>query len=135
MRKSVLIIEDDDDMSQLISGILTDAGFSTHISHNGENGFETAENILPDIILLDIMLPGIDGIEVCRLLSTSKKTKHIPVIMVTVKKELSCKLASYISGAKRFVSKPFGVDELIYEVNNALNQYSNSKSSQYDINA
>lgn len=127
---TILVVEDDPDMSQLIGGILSDAGFSTHVCHNGEKGFEEAYNRIPDLILLDIMLPGIDGIEVCRKLSSDDRTKHIPIIMVTVKRELSCKLASYISGAKRFISKPFGVDELLNEVYNALQQHSNSRISQ-----
>jgi len=121
-RKTILVVEDDPDMSELICSVLSSAGYSIVSVDNGEKGLEKAHQIKPDLILLDIMLPCMDGIEVCRSITTNDDTKRIPVIMVTIKRELSTKLASYIAGARRYITKPFGIDELLGEVQKTLRQ-------------
>jgi DNA-binding response OmpR family regulator len=119
-KKRILIVEDDQDMNELITAVLSEAGYETHSVYTGEHGIEKAHQIKPDLVLLDIMLPAMDGIEVCRSIASHTETKGIPIIMLTIKKELSVKLASYIAGARRFITKPFGVEELLGEVKKTL---------------
>ena len=121
-QSTVLVIEDDQDMNELVCAILDTAGYDVQSADNGKDGFEKALEFKPDLILLDIMLPEVDGIEVCRSLSSHEDTRHIPVIMLTLKRELSVKLSSYIAGAKRYITKPFGVEDLLNEVRNTLRQ-------------
>jgi DNA-binding response OmpR family regulator len=120
--KTILVVEDDKDMNELICAILTEAGYKTISVSSGEKGLESAYQDRPDLVLLDISLPQMDGIEVCRAISTNEQTKCIPIIMLTIHKELSIKLSSYIAGARRFISKPFGVEELVGEVKKTLRQ-------------
>lgn len=119
---TVLVIEDDPDMAGLIRSTLSDAGYNVFTSFSGEDGLEKARLFKPDLILLDIMLPRMDGIEVCRALVTGQETARIPIVMVTVKTELSTKLSSYIAGARRYITKPFSPDDLLNTVRVSLRQ-------------
>lgn len=118
----ILVIEDDQDTNDLISTILEDAGFKSLPALDGEQGIEKARAETPDVILLDLMLPTIDGIEVCRRLMADEKTRSIPVIVLTAKQELSTKLSSFVAGAKRFLTKPFDENELISEIQRTIRQ-------------
>lgn len=118
----ILVIEDDEDTNQMICDILSDSGFTTLTAFNGEEGISLAASEQPDVILLDLMLPTIDGIEVCRRLMDDPVTLSIPVIILTAKDELSTKLYSFVAGAKRFITKPFQSQELILEIERTLRQ-------------
>ncbi len=133
--RQVLVVEDDMDMQDLISAVLNENGFTPHSSYDGNEVIRVAEKIRPDLILLDIMLPNRDGIDVCRELSRNRATANIPIIMITAKRDLSDKLSSYIAGAKRYVTKPFEVDELLNEIRLTLRQRSISQahSDEFDI--
>lgn len=120
----VLVIEDDKDMNDLICAALKSAGYSTASSYTGEDGIEVAMDVKPDLILLDIMLPKTDGVEVCRTLSGAADTKSIPVIMITAKKDISSKVSSYIAGAKRYITKPFGIDDLLNTIDKTIDNHS-----------
>jgi len=120
--KTILVVEDDADMNDLICSVLEEAGYKTISVATGEKGLETANQSKPDLVLLDIELPQMDGIEVCRAISSNEKTRSIPVIMVTINRDISMKLSSYIAGARRYITKPFGVDELVGEVRKTLRQ-------------
>lgn len=120
----VLVIEDDKDMNDLICAALNSAGYSTTSTYTGEEGLEVAMEVKPDLILLDIMLPRTDGVEVCRTLSGSVDTKSIPVIMITAKKDISSKVSSYIAGAKRYITKPFGIDDLLSTIDRTIDSQS-----------
>lgn len=122
INKKILIIEDDEDMQQLISMMLSEAGYSTIAAGDGLEGINVAKEIKPDLIMLDLMLPKIDGLEVCKRLSDDAEMKKIPIIITTIKKELSTKLSAYMAGARRYVTKPFGKEELISEVYKTLQQ-------------
>jgi len=118
----VLIVEDDRDTNELVALIMKDAGFETVSALDGREGLDKARDDEPDIIILDLMLPEIDGLEVCRRLSADDKTKSIPIIILTAKRELSTKLSSFVAGAKRFVTKPFDSKDLLTEINRTLRQ-------------
>ena len=89
---------------------------------DGEQGLELAQNSQPGLILLDLMLPGIDGVEVCRRLSSNDATRSIPVIVLTARNELPVKLSSFMAGAKRFLTKPFESDTLLNEISRTFRQ-------------
>ena len=119
-RKVILVVDDDPDLNELMCNILNDAGYETISAYDGSEGMSMTRDEQPDLVLLDIMMPGMDGIEVCRNLNSDDTTRSIPIIMVTVKNELSSKLSSYIAGARRFISKSVQMDELVTEVEKVL---------------
>jgi DNA-binding response OmpR family regulator len=116
----VLIVEDDPDTRELIATILDGAGYNTLSAADGEEGLDKARAERPDLILLDLMIPRVDGIEVCRRLSADDDTRSIPVVIVTAKHELSTKLSSFVAGARRFITKPFESQDLINEIERTL---------------
>ena len=120
--KTVLVVEDDADMNELICTVLQQAGYQTMAAFNGKEAMERANNLQPALILLDIVLPDTDGVELCRSFSKNESTKGVPIIMVSVRRELSTKLSSYIAGARRFIVKPFRVEDLLQDVGRALRQ-------------
>ena len=81
--KNILVVEDDPDIKELISFNLSNQGHQVFEANNGEPGIEKAREKLPDLILLDLMLPGIHGLDVCRIIKADQETKDIPIIMVT----------------------------------------------------
>lgn len=83
---------------------------------------EMAREYKPDVILLDIMLPGKNGIDICKELSREASTSAIPVIIVSVKNDVHTKLSAFIAGAKRYITKPFGVEDIVNEVRKTLRQ-------------
>lgn len=119
---SILVIEDDRDTGELIRTILKKEGYAVTVARDGESGLNEAVINDFDLILLDIMLPGMDGLEVCKMLADNDETRSIPVIILTAKQELSTKLSSFVAGAKRFLSKPFEASELVEEVRRTLRQ-------------
>ncbi|MFH1537644.1 MAG: response regulator [bacterium] len=121
-KKVVLVVEDDVDMNELLCSILSENGYSPVSAFNGEEAFSLARKARPGLILLDIMLPDQDGVDICRNLVRSEDTRGIPIIMVTVRHELTAKLSSFIAGARRFITKPFQVEDLLHEVELTLKQ-------------
>ncbi|MFA6449622.1 MAG: response regulator [bacterium] len=119
---NILVIEDDKDTNDIILTILNDAGFSPFPAYDGEEGLQKAESEQPDVIILDLMLPKINGLEVCRILNSNEKTRAIPVIILTAKRELSTKLSSFVAGAKRFITKPFESQDLVNEIRRTIRQ-------------
>ena len=120
----ILVIEDDPDTQDILCDILSGAGYDPMAVPDGESGLELAENTRPGLILLDLMLPGIDGVEVCRRLSASDVTRGIPIIILTARHELPVKLSSFMAGAKRFLTKPFETDVLLNEIHRTIRQAS-----------
>lgn len=120
--QTILVVEDDKDTRDLIKTILSRDGYEVETARDGKEGLEKALRILPDLILLDIMLPEMDGLAVCKNLMEDGAAKSIPVIILTAKQELSTKLSSFVAGAKRFISKPFEASEITDEVRRTLRQ-------------
>jgi DNA-binding response OmpR family regulator len=117
----ILIIEDDEDMREYLSGSFAPASQIVTAS-NGEIGFEIASQILPDIVICDIMMPGSDGIACCEKLKSDQRTDHIPIILLTAKTGLADRLNGLRAGADDYITKPFSSDELRMKVNNLVNQ-------------
>lgn len=116
MAQSILIIEDDPDIAELISYQLKQAKYMTEIASDGEKGLKAIERGLPAMIILDLMLPGRDGIEICQLLKKGPKTKQIPILMVTAKGEEADRITGFEVGADDYLPKPFSPRELVLRV-------------------
>ena len=116
----ILIVEDDFDISNMLKIYFGSQGYEVEIAGRGSSALEQTRQNLPHLIVLDIMLPDIDGYEVCRRLRTSTRTSHIPVIFLTQKDERSDKLQGLELGADDYITKPFDIEELKLRVQNAI---------------
>jgi len=121
MPETLLLVEDDKNISRLLQYNLEKAGFNIFIAHSGEEALTLVEDKEPDLIILDIMLPGMDGLEVCRHLKRKKETAHIPVVMLTaITHELNRKLSENVMGASGYITKPFTADVLLSTIRELL---------------
>ena len=116
----LLIVEDDVDIASLLRIYFSGLDYEVDIAQCGSDALEKTKQVPPHLIILDIMLPDIDGYEVCRALRTNLRTSHIPVIFLTQKDERSDKLQGLELGADDYITKPFDVDELKLRVQGAL---------------
>ena len=116
----LLIVEDDIDISNMLKIYFSGLGFNTDIAMRGSEALEKTRQVLPHLIVLDIMLPDIDGYEVCRTLRTNTRTSHIPVIFLTQKDERSDRLQGLELGADDYITKPFDIEELKLRVQGAI---------------
>ena len=119
-RESILIIEDDEDIQELVRYNLAREGYRVKAVVSAEEGLRAARAEVPDVILLDLMLPGVDGLELCRMLKADQKVRHIPVIMLTAKGEEADVVAGLELGADDYVTKPFSVKILIARMRTVL---------------
>ena len=106
-RRTVLVIEDETDIVEVLKYNLNKNGFDTLSADSGEKGLEVAAARLPDLILLDLMLPRMDGLEVCRRLRGSERTRQIPIVMLTAKGTEADIVLGLTLGADDYVPKPF----------------------------
>ncbi|MCF8039739.1 MAG: response regulator transcription factor [Desulfohalobiaceae bacterium] len=116
----ILIVEDEVDILNLLQYTFENEGFVTHGFVNGEEALEQAADIGPDIIVLDLMLPGMDGLKVCHRLKTKTRTRDIPLIMLTAKSEVEDRITGLEHGADDYLSKPFSPRELVLRVKGLL---------------
>lgn len=119
----ILIVEDEKDIVESIEYNLKKEGFKVAKANDGLNGLRLAQEKLPALILLDLMLPGLDGLEVCRRLKKNPKTAAIPVIMLTAKGSETDKVVGLEVGADDYIVKPFSLKELIARVKTILRRY------------
>lgn len=120
----ILIIEDERGLTQSLSWYFHREGYETHVAHDGQEGLRKAQTLLPDVVLLDLMLPGMDGLEVCRLLRAGERTRDIPIIMITAKTEETDQVVGYSMGADDYVAKPFSNKVLLHKVKALLRRVS-----------
>ena len=116
----LLVVEDDNDISNMLKIYFTGLGYDVDVAPRGMDALEKTHSVLPHLIVLDIMLPDIDGYEVCRRLRQSTRTSHIPVIFLTQKDERSDKLQGLELGADDYITKPFDIEELKLRVQGAI---------------
>lgn len=112
----ILIIEDDHDIAELVEYNLRQEKYSVEVCRNGAEGLNKARRLLPDLILLDLMLPDMNGLEICRSLKSDPKTKGIPVLMLTAKGEEMDRVVGFEVGADDYLTKPFSPRELVLRV-------------------
>jgi DNA-binding response OmpR family regulator len=118
---TILIVEDNEDVRTYIKDQLADQ-YQILEAHNGKAGLDLALDTIPDLILTDVMMPEMNGVEFCRLIKTNEKTSHIPVIMLTAKAEREDKIEGLETGADDYLIKPFDVGELQVRVRNLIEQ-------------
>ena len=111
MSKSILIVEDDTSLLPLLAYNLKNNGFKVIQAKNGEETLLALKENLPDLLLLDWMMPSPNGIEICKILRQKKETKNIPIIMLTAKSEEDNKIVGLESGADDYIIKPFSTTE------------------------
>lgn len=116
----LLVVEDDNDISNMLKIYFTGLGYDVDVAPRGSEALDKTHTVLPHLIVLDIMLPDIDGYEVCRRLRQSTRTSHIPVIFLTQKDERSDKLQGLELGADDYITKPFDIEELKLRVQGAI---------------
>lgn len=128
-RKTILIIEDELDIQEMLAFNLRNEGFRVLCSVSGEEGFDKAVEKMPHLILLDLMLPGINGLEVCRRLRRNPELDSIKVIMLTAKSEEADIVSGLELGADDYVTKPFSHRVLLARINSLLRRESTNSSS------
>jgi PleD family two-component response regulator len=116
----LLVVEDDIDIGNMLKIYFSGMQFDVDVAVRGSDALERTKQVLPHLIVLDIMLPDIDGYEVCRTLRTNMRTSHIPVIFLTQKDERSDKLQGLELGADDYITKPFDIEELKLRVQGAI---------------
>ncbi len=116
----ILIVEDDIDISNMLRIYFNGQGYDVDAALSGSEALDKTRQGLPHLIVLDIMLPGMNGYDVCRTLRTQTRTSHIPVIFLTQKDERSDKLQGLELGADDYITKPFDIEELKLRVQNAI---------------
>ncbi|QZY57156.1 response regulator [Crassaminicella profunda] len=122
-RKKVLVVDDEQHIIELIQFNLESNGYDVITSENGEDAIAVAEEEMPDVIILDLMLPGIDGFEACKKIRNNEKTRKIPIIMLTAKGEEMDKVLGLELGADDYLTKPFSVRELIARIKAVLRRF------------
>ena len=119
--KKILCIEDEDEMIDLLRMILERKGFEFTGANSGQKGLDMVREVMPDLILLDLMMPGVDGWEVYRQLKADEELMDIPVIVVTAKAQSIDKvLGLHIARVDDYITKPFGAQDLLDSIHHAL---------------
>jgi two-component system phosphate regulon response regulator PhoB len=115
-RMRVLIVEDERDMTEVLEYNLQRDGFETVVAHDGQEGLRKAQMLLPDLILLDLMLPGLSGEDIIRELRAGERTRDIPIVIITAKSEETDQVVGFSLGADDYVTKPFSVKVLLQRI-------------------
>lgn len=115
-KEKILIVEDEKDIVELLHYNLEKENFKIQSANNGQKALDLVRKNHPDLVILDLMLPEIDGLEVCRILKRDPKTSHIPIIMLTAKAGESDKIVGLELGADDYITKPFSIKELIARI-------------------
>jgi len=118
--KKILIVDDEQDIVETLKFILEAHGYTCFCAYNGEDGLNQAKEIMPDLIILDVMMPKINGYKISRLLKYDNKYKNIPIIMVTARSQEQDKLIGEETGVNEYISKPFELDEILAVVKKYL---------------
>lgn len=113
---SILIIEDERSLVEVLSYNLAREGFEVHTATDGQDGLSRARNLLPDLVILDLMLPVVEGLEVCRRLRSDPRTQAIRILMLTARAEEVDEIVGFSMGADDYVAKPFKLKALIHRI-------------------
>ncbi|MBS0209986.1 MAG: response regulator [Planctomycetes bacterium] len=119
-RERILVVDDEEDLLELVRYNLAKEGYRVNCVASGERALREAQDTLPELILLDVLLPRVDGLEICRALKSDPKTKHIPVIMVTAKSEEADVVTGLELGADDYITKPFSPRVLLARIKSVL---------------
>ena len=111
--KKILIVDDEQDIVESLKFVLEVSGFVCYTAYNGEDGLKLAKEIMPDLIILDVMMPKINGYKISRLLKYDSKYKDIPILMITARSQEEDKLIGEETGADEYITKPFDLSEVV----------------------
>jgi two-component system phosphate regulon response regulator PhoB len=115
-RPRILIVEDERALTDVLSYNLEREGYETIVTHDGQEGLRKAQTLLPDLVILDLMLPVLNGLEVCRELRSSERTRQIQILMLTARAEETDQIVGFSLGADDYVTKPFSVKVLMQRI-------------------
>lgn len=119
-KKKVLIVDDEIDIVETLKFILEDSGYQCYCAFDGEEGLNLAREIMPDLMILDVMMPKINGYKISRLLKYDNKYKNIPIMMITARSQDEDKLIGEETGVNEYITKPFELDYVVAKVNEYL---------------
>lgn len=120
MQHKIMVVEDNAQVVETLSTLLRDAGFEVFAVEDEMTSIDKARDELPSLIVLDLMLPRISGLDICQALKSEATTRHIPVIMLTAKSDETSTIAGLQLGADDYITKPFNPRELVLRINRAL---------------
>lgn len=129
---TVLVIDDQENIIEFIKLGLKYEGFLVESAADGPQGLDAAQRINPDLIILDVMLPGMDGLEVCKNLRHNPTTQDIPILMLTAKDDVRDRIAGLDTGADDYLTKPFSFEELVARIRAILRRQSRGKGDEND---
>lgn len=127
--QKVLVIDDEENIIEFIKLGLRYEGFQVESAPDGEQGIVAAQRINPELIILDVMMPGIDGIEVCQRLRNNPTTRDIPILMLTAKDEVRDRISGLDAGADDYLTKPFDFDEMLARIRAILRRQKRATSN------
>ncbi|MDA3927812.1 MAG: hybrid sensor histidine kinase/response regulator [Prolixibacteraceae bacterium] len=120
IKSTILVVDDNKKNLQVLGNILNEVNYKVAMAIDGNSALKLANHLLPDLIILDIMMPGMDGFEVCKILKADEKTKEIPIIFLTAKVELDDVIEGFNLGGADYITKPFKKKELLVRIKNHL---------------
>jgi len=132
-KTKILIIEDDDDVRELIRYNLARENYQVYDAADGEKGLDAANSLMPDLLVLDLMLPGISGLEICKELKSDKSTQDIPIVILSAKGEESDIVIGLELGADDYITKPFSPRVLLARIKSVLRRKSRVAPTDDDI--
>jgi two-component system, OmpR family, phosphate regulon response regulator PhoB len=122
-RTRILVIEDERGLTEALGWNLQREGYEVLIAHDGQEGLRKAQTLLPDLIILDLMLPGLNGLDVCRELRSGERTREIPIIILSAKAEETDQVVGFSLGADDYVTKPFSTKVLLQRIKALQRRY------------
>jgi len=128
-REKILVIEDEPDIAEVLQYNLEKEGFDVETARRGDTGFDAVRRDNPDLILLDLMLPGIDGLELTRMLKRDPLTSRLPIVMLTARGEEVDRIVGLELGADDYISKPFSPREVVLRVKAVLRRFQQEESA------
>ena len=128
----VLIIEDERALTEVLTYTLRREGYDVAVAHDGQEGLRKAQMLLPDLVILDLMLPVLDGLEVCRELRAGERTRGVPILMLTARAEETDQVVGFSLGADDYVTKPFSVKVLVQRLK-ALQRRREAEAAPADV--
>ena len=133
MQSNILVIEDEHSIADVIVYNLQKEGYAVHWERNGRDGLLRAQSMVPDLCILDLMLPGIDGLQICRLLKADTRTKAVPVMMLTARSAETDEIVGFNMGADDYVTKPFRVQPLIHRIKALLRRADSAEAGKNQL--
>jgi phosphate regulon transcriptional regulator PhoB len=133
MKSKIFVVEDDPDIAELLQFNLDKEGYEVKIEADGEKAYDMILNKVPDLLILDLNLPGLSGIEICKYLRENARTKSLPIMMLTARTQEIDKIIGFEIGADDYITKPFSVREVIARINALLRRARPAVSDTFEI--